>query len=169
MSNLKRIDKRKIEKSSRISKKVFISILIIELVFIIGLLLNFIYDYYSNSLGIHTVIFTTLSLFLMIVIPFICIPLLKMAFKNSEEARKSEEYVFRHLSKNYLREVVPVKGVSKLNDELTKRGRFYAKIATDNTVFILFKFDGESEKITYREISPTFFLEYFKVLSCTLK
>ena len=156
------------KKWSKVSKKTFNAILIMELFVVAAIMFTIIYDSYANCFGQKTIICIGILLCIGVIIPIVISPLLKISFQQVEDFYTSKEYVRQHLSKEYYVEVIPIKDELQhehfLTKELSKRAKFYAQIMSDGTILILLKFNGENEYVYYGGISSEVFKEYFKVL-----
>lgn len=158
------------KKRSKISKKIFNTILIIEAFVVAAMLFIIILDSCSNKLGKMTII-TCISIFLWfgVIIPFLIRPLLKATFENSETFEESERYVQQNLSKEYCVEVIPIRDEPEhenfLTKELVKRAKFYAQIMSYGTVMISIQFNNESDRIYYGGLYARDFTTNFKVLN----
>ncbi len=157
------------KKWSKVSKKTFNAILIIELFFVAGILIFTINDIYSNDFGLKTSIFIVIFLCIGVILPIVISPLLKRSFQEIEDFDNSTEYVRQHLSEKYRIEVMPIKDEPQheeyfLTKELCMRAKFYAQIMNDGTILISLKFNGENEYVPYKSISSKIFETYFKVL-----
>ena len=140
------------KKRSKISKKIFNAILIIEACVLAAILFLVILGYCLNDFGKNTIM-CCIVIFLCfgVIIPFFTMPLFIMFFKNTETFKESEKYVLQNLSREYCVEVIPIKDEPQHEDfltkELVKRAKFYAQIMSDGTVMIYIKFNNESNRI----------------------
>lgn len=140
------------KKRSKISKKIFNAILIIEACVLAAILFLVILWYCLNDFGKNTIM-CCIVIFLCfgVIIPFFTMPLFIMFFKNTETFKESEKYVLQNLSREYCVEVIPIKDEPQHEDfltkELVKRAKFYAQIMSDGTVMISIKFNNESNRI----------------------
>lgn len=154
---------------SKISKKIFNAILIIESFVLAGMLFIIISDIYSNSFDRNTIVCIVILLCFGIIMPFVLKPFLKVAFEDLEMCKESERYVQQNLSKEYFVEVIPIRDEPQhenfLTKELVKRAKFYAQIMSDGTVMISIKFNNEEYRIYYGEFYAGDFTTYFKVLN----
>lgn len=158
------------KKRSKISKKIFKAILIIQACVLAAILFFVILEYCLNDFGKNTIM-CCIVIFLSfgIMIPFFTMPLFIMFFKNTETFKESEKYVLQNLSKEYCLEVIPIKDEPQhenfLTKELVKRAKFYAQIMSDGTVMISIKFNNESNRIYYGGLYAKDFTRHFKVLN----
>lgn len=158
------------KKRSKISKKIFKAILIIEACVLAAILFLVILEYCLNDFGKNTIM-CCIVIFLSfgIMIPFFTMPLFIMFFKNTETFKESEKYVLQNLSKEHCVEVIPIKDEPQhenfLTKELVKRAKFYAQIMSDGTVMISIKFNNESNRFYYGGLYAKDFTRYFKVLN----
>lgn len=154
---------------SKISKKVINAILIIEAFVVAAILFIVILDSCSNNFGKNTIMCIVILLCFGVIIPFVTMPLFKIAFKKSEIFEESEKYVQQNLLKEYCVEVIPIRDEpwheNFLTIELVKRAKFYAQIMNDGTVMISIKFNNESDRIYYGGLDKGDFTTYFKVLN----
>lgn len=154
---------------SKISKKIFNAILIIEAFVLAGMLFIIISDSYSNSFGRNTIVCIVILLCFGIIMPFVLKPLLKVAFEDLEMCKESERYVQQNLSKEHCVEVIPIRDHTQyenfVTEELVKRAKFYAQIMSDGTVMISIKFNNEEDRIYYGGLYPRDFTTNFKVLN----
>lgn len=140
------------KKRSKISKKIFNAILIIEACVLAAILFLVILGYCLNDFCKNTIM-CCIVIFLCfgVIIPFFTMPLFIMFFKNTETFKESEKYVLQNLSREYCVEVIPIKDEPQHEDfltkELVKRAKFYAQIMSDGTVMISIKFNNESNRI----------------------
>jgi len=157
------------KKRSKISKKIFNAILIIEACVLAAILFLVILGYCLNDFGKNTIM-CCIVIFLCfgVIIPFFTMPLFIMFFKNTETFKESEKYVLQNLSREYCVEVIPIKDEPQHEDfltkELVKRAKFYAQIMSDGTVMISIKFNNESNRIKWKKKESKnfrFFLFYF--------
>lgn len=155
------------KKWSKVSKKTFNTVLIIEL-FVVAIMFIIFYESYSNDFGENTIIRDIILLVMGIILPILISPFLKMYFQQKEDFDISKKYVRQHLSEEYRVEVIPIKDERQheyfLTKELCKRAKFYAQIMSDGTILISLKFNGENEYVYYGGISSEVFKTYFKVL-----
>ena len=153
---------------SKISKKIFNAILIIEAFVVAAVLFIVILDSCSNNFGKNTIICIVILLCSGVIIPLVTMPLFKIALERSEIFEESEKYVQQNLSKEYCVEVIPIKDEPQhenfLTKELVKRAKFYAQIMSDGTVMISIKFNNESDRIYYGGLCAGDFTTYFEVL-----
>lgn len=154
---------------SKISKKIFNVILIIEVFVVFAILFITISDSCQNTFDKNTIVCIIILLGFGVIIPFLITPLFKIVFERSEIFEESEKYVQQNLSKEYCVEVMPIKDEPQhenfLTKELVKRAKFYAQIMSDGTVMISIKFNNESDRIYYGGLYAGDFTTYFKVLN----
>ena len=158
------------KKRSKISKKIFNSILIIEACVLAAIVFVVILEYCLNDFGKNTIMCCiVIFLYFGVIIPFSVMPLFIMFFKNIETFKESEKYVLQNLSKEHCVEVIPIKDEPQhenfLTKELVKRAKFYAQIMSDGTVMISIKFNNESNRIYYGGLYAKDFTRHFKVLN----
>ncbi len=158
------------KKRSKISKKIFNAILIIEACVLAAILFLVILGYCLNDFGKNTIM-CCIVIFLCfgVIIPFFTMPLFIMFFKNTETFKESEKYVLQNLSREYCVEVIPIKDEPQHEDfltkELVKRAKFYAQIMSDGTVMISIKFNNESNRIYYGGLYAKDFTRHFKIIN----
>lgn len=154
---------------SKISKKIFNAILIIEAFVLAGMMFIIISDSYSNSFGRNTIVCIVILLCLGIIMPFVLKPFLKVAFEDLEMCKESERYVQQNLSKDHCVEVIPIRNHTQyenfVTEELVKRAKFYAQIMSDGTVMISIKFNNEEDRSYYVGLYARDFTTNFKVLN----
>ncbi len=156
------------KKRSKVKKRTFNAILIIELFVIIGILFVAVSDICLNCFGARTIICIVVLICAGVIIPIVVRPLLKMAYQRIEDFDNSTEYVKQHLLEEHWTEVIPIKDEPQhenfLTKELCKRAKFYAIIMSDGTVCISLQFNGEEDMIYYGGMQASNFTNYFKVL-----
>lgn len=153
-------------KRSKVSKKVFKVILLMELFVVATLLLCILPDNYSNSGGLVNVV---ILLCLGIIIPFAFKPVLTKTFESAEMCKESKKNVQQNLSTEYCVEVIPIKDDPEHENfatkELVKRAKFYAQIMEDGTVMISIKFNNENDRIFYEGLEAEYFMTNFKIVN----
>ena len=157
------------KKRSKISKKIFKAILIIQACVLAAILFFVILEYCLNDFGKNTIMCCIVIFLSFGIIPFVLKPFLKISFEDLEICKESEKYVQQNLSKEYCLEVIPIKDEPQhenfLTKELVKRAKFYAQIMSDGTVMISIKFNNESNRIYYGGLYAKDFTRHFKVLN----
>ena len=153
-------------KRSKVSKKVFKVILLMELFVVASLLLCILPDDYSNSWGLVNIV---ILLCLGIIIPFAFKPIFTEIFESAEMCKESKKYVQQNLSTEYCIEVIPIKDDPEHENfatkELVKRAKFYAQIMKDGTVMISIKFNNENDRIFYEGLEAEYFMTNFKIVN----
>ena len=156
------------KKRSKVSKKVFLSILLMELIVVVSIFCIIILDNYSNNFGTHTIV-SIVILLLFGIIPFALKSVLKSSFEDLEICKESERYVQKNLSKEHLIEVIPIKDEPQHEDfvtkELVRKAKFYAQLMNNGTVLIYIKFNDEDNLIYYSWLYAEDFTTHFKVIN----
>lgn len=156
------------EKRSKVSKNTIIAILFLELPIVAGILFSVINAIRSNCFEANTIACIITLILLVVFIPIIIKPSLKISFQTIEDLNQNIEYVNQHLSEENWVEVIPIKDEPEhdnfLTKELCKRAKFYAIIMNDGTVCISLQFNGEENMVYYGGMQASDFANYFKVL-----
>lgn len=155
------------EQLNKITKKIIICIIIVEVLMFIAICICVFYDLYTGVFGYGTLICMGILVLFGIVIPWIISPLLEKTFKQHDIYDKSIEYVKRYISDNYCTEVIPIKDEFPhgqfITKELTKRARFFAQTTADDFVVITILFNNENECVFFSNLNIIYFTTYFKV------
>ena len=100
-----------------------------------------------NVIAIISVLFMTLG---------------QKAIQLEEISKRSKEYVETYLSKEDDVEVIPIDGKS-YKEFMQRKGKFYARIISDNEVGIWFQYNDEKEKEFLEKVYKSDFENYWLV------